>query len=212
MQDAINLGWKLSAVIQEKSHEKILDGYEEERLKVAKRLLNITDKKTRLMFMMKNPIAIFIRNCIFSFLSSIPSVKKKMAAESAETDITYRHSTYVVNKLHPSKFQAGDRIPNGRFADNSQLYEKLTRDRHTLLTCERDIQSKISLAILDQLTIIYLSPEEIPLRRLLGLIKGGYCLIRPDLYIAYLGVDLKDLNPYFSLFFIANERKNCDRT
>ena len=42
--DAINLAWKLAAVVQGKAGDKLLDSYEAERIPFARRLVNTTDR------------------------------------------------------------------------------------------------------------------------------------------------------------------------
>ncbi len=49
LQDAYNLGWKLALVASGKAGERLLDSYEEERIPVARRLLDTTDRAFRLI-------------------------------------------------------------------------------------------------------------------------------------------------------------------
>src|SRR3954453_5695302 len=49
LQDAYNLGWKLALVTQGRAHPALLDSYEAERIPVARRLLNTTDRAFRLV-------------------------------------------------------------------------------------------------------------------------------------------------------------------
>jgi 2-polyprenyl-6-methoxyphenol hydroxylase-like FAD-dependent oxidoreductase len=44
LQDAYNLGWKLALVVAKKADARLLDSYEEERIPVARRLLETTDR------------------------------------------------------------------------------------------------------------------------------------------------------------------------
>jgi 2-polyprenyl-6-methoxyphenol hydroxylase-like FAD-dependent oxidoreductase len=44
LQDAYNLAWKLALVVQGRAHPALLDSYEQERLPVAQRLLDTTDR------------------------------------------------------------------------------------------------------------------------------------------------------------------------
>ncbi|MFI0480129.1 FAD-dependent monooxygenase [Actinomadura sp. 9N215] len=56
MQDAMNLGWKLGAVIRGKGPESLLDSYEAERRPVADRVLFATDKAIRVMMSQRLPV------------------------------------------------------------------------------------------------------------------------------------------------------------
>src|SRR5262249_56454120 len=44
LQDAYNLAWKLALVVQGRADAALLDTYEQERIPVAKRLLETTDR------------------------------------------------------------------------------------------------------------------------------------------------------------------------
>src|SRR5262245_1480001 len=49
LQDAYNLAWKLALVVSDRARAALLDSYEQERLPVARRLLNTTDRAFRLV-------------------------------------------------------------------------------------------------------------------------------------------------------------------
>ena len=49
LQDAYNLAWKLALVVKGKADAALLNSYEEERLPVARRLLDTTDRAFRLV-------------------------------------------------------------------------------------------------------------------------------------------------------------------
>jgi hypothetical protein len=49
LQDAYNLAWKLACVVRAAADERLLDSYEAERLPVARRLLQTTDRAFRLV-------------------------------------------------------------------------------------------------------------------------------------------------------------------
>ena len=48
IQDAVNLAWKLALVVHRKSSASLLDSYNEEREPVAKMVLGLTDRLTRM--------------------------------------------------------------------------------------------------------------------------------------------------------------------
>lgn len=49
IQDAMNLGWKLAAVISGRGTERLLDTYQEERRRVSQGVIKVTDLATRVM-------------------------------------------------------------------------------------------------------------------------------------------------------------------
>jgi 2-polyprenyl-6-methoxyphenol hydroxylase-like FAD-dependent oxidoreductase len=56
MQDAMNLGWKLAAVIKGEAPGEVLDSFESERRPVATRVLNATDNAIQVMMSQKLPV------------------------------------------------------------------------------------------------------------------------------------------------------------
>ena len=61
LQDAYNLGWKLALVAARKADAALLDSYENERLPVAQRLLDTTDRAFRLV-VSDSPVAGLLQN------------------------------------------------------------------------------------------------------------------------------------------------------
>ncbi|MEE1931071.1 FAD-dependent monooxygenase [Streptomyces sp. TRM 70351] len=49
IQDAMNLGWKLSAVVTGRGSDRLLDTYQEERRRVSQGVIKVTDIATRMM-------------------------------------------------------------------------------------------------------------------------------------------------------------------
>lgn len=78
--DAVNLSWKLAAVLQHKAALSILDTYEEERLPFAELLVNTTDRAFKRM-VARDKTSQFFRKHIFPpvlsfyFVSLIPVTK-----------------------------------------------------------------------------------------------------------------------------------------
>src|SRR5207245_6487533 len=65
LQDAYNLAWKLALVTEGRADAALLDSYEEERMPVARRLLNTTDRVFRLL-VSDNPLAGILRTKILA--------------------------------------------------------------------------------------------------------------------------------------------------
>ena len=71
LQDAYNLGWKLALVVKGQAGEALLGTYEDERIPVARRLLNTTDRAFKLI-VADNWFAGLFRTKILAGLPPLP--------------------------------------------------------------------------------------------------------------------------------------------
>lgn len=98
IQDAWNLGWKLSLVIKGVLQPSILDSYEPERLPVARAVLAGTDAGftvgTRIMA--RTPgVLTSLRNHLLHFVSSLDLVRHAASRTISELDVGYPESPAV---------------------------------------------------------------------------------------------------------------------
>lgn len=95
LQDAYNLGWKLALVAQGRADATLLDTYAAERMPVAHRLLNTTDRAFRVV-VSASPAASLLRTQILAriaaFAMSIEAVQAAAFRVVSQTDIHYRRS------------------------------------------------------------------------------------------------------------------------
>lgn len=168
--DVTNLAWKLSAVLQKRSHETLLETYEQERRPVAIRNLKAAEKNAS--------DAIAVR-------TQFPpaTMPKEFAEENARVAKQHAHSSgialgYCYNTNEPPMKQSeytptckpGYFLPN--VVINSQsIYEKLSPTHWTLMVCGKE---KIKFQ-LPHLKICHVPENTYPTR---------YILIRPDWHIA----------------------------
>ncbi|MFK8794891.1 FAD-dependent monooxygenase [Planococcus plakortidis] len=110
--DAINLGWKLAAVVQEKADPKILSTYEQERIAFARRLIATTDKAFQTIVNQKLPGTLlreyavpYVLPSVFKF--SFPS--KNAFKILSQIHINYRDS--LLSKGKAGKVYGGMRLP-----------------------------------------------------------------------------------------------------
>ncbi|KAI0883094.1 FAD binding domain-containing protein [Annulohypoxylon maeteangense] len=119
IQDAVNLGWKLAAVIRKERPASFIDSYHGERFPVGQNLLRGTDRVFTFMSS-TNPIFIFIRNLLLPWLLPLQFGNKSRVREMfrvmAEFDITYRDSGFVGTALglKGSNVRGGDRMLDGK--------------------------------------------------------------------------------------------------
>ncbi|HEX4665372.1 MAG TPA: FAD-dependent monooxygenase [Chthoniobacterales bacterium] len=203
IQDAFNLGWKLAAVVRGIAPAQLLASYHIERDPVAKGVLNLTDRITR-MATMRNAIAQNVRDFLLPVVSGIDFVGDKIADRLTELSVNYRQSPIVENH-GPGRLKAGDRAPDAELRDRNnqarRLFELFREPRHVLL---------IFLGATAKAELGALRPERIDvyriargeselaadLRDLSGLAhaaydlyEGGIVVVRPDGYIGYRSPD-----------------------
>lgn len=75
IRDAYNLGWKLSAVLNNQASEKLLDSYGEERHDHAKSMIDIS-VFLKDVVSMTNPIGTWVRDLIIRSMLVIPDLRK----------------------------------------------------------------------------------------------------------------------------------------
>jgi len=142
LQDAYNLAWKLALVIAGKADQALLDSYQAERLPVARRLLNTTDRAFRLVVSdsrLAGLLRIQVIARIAAFAMSTKRIQRFAFRVVSQTGIHYRDSPLSESAGLPrSAPQAGDRFPwlhlkfeaRGTAAD---LFERMDDTRFNLL-------------------------------------------------------------------------------
>jgi 2-polyprenyl-6-methoxyphenol hydroxylase-like FAD-dependent oxidoreductase len=96
LQDAYNLAWKLALVVKGYADVVLLDSYEEERLPVARRLLNTTDRAFRLVVSDSRFAGLFrtkILAKIAAFAMTLERVQKFAFRLVSQTGIRYGNSS-----------------------------------------------------------------------------------------------------------------------
>ena len=91
LQDAYNLAWKLALVVKGQADAALLDSYEEERVPVARRLLNTTDRAFRLV-VSDSPLAGLIRTKILARIAAFAMSLKPVQSDRVSHRLADRHS------------------------------------------------------------------------------------------------------------------------
>ena len=110
--DAINLAWKLAAVLQGRAPEGLLDSYEAERLPFARRLVETTDRA--FSFITANgPVAEIVRTGlaprIMPLMAKLPVTREYLFRTISQTVLHYRHAP--LNSGAAGRIRGGDRLP-----------------------------------------------------------------------------------------------------
>jgi hypothetical protein len=116
--DAINLAWKLAAVLEGQAPDALLDSYEAERLPFARRLVDTTDRVFSLVTA-EGPVAEVVRTGlvprIMPLLARFPAARTYFFRTISQTVLHYRHAP--LNAGHAGQVRGGDRLPWVRFED-----------------------------------------------------------------------------------------------
>ena len=116
LQDAYNLGWKLALVAGGRASAALLDSYEAERIPVARRLLNTTDRAFRLV-VSDHWLAGLLRTQVLARMAAFAmrreAVQRLAFRVVSQTGIAYRDSplSEALDGLPGDAPQAGDRFP-----------------------------------------------------------------------------------------------------
>ncbi len=208
IQDAFNLAWKLALVVRRRAPAQLLASYHVEREPVAREVLNLTDRITR-MATMRNSVAQKVRDFLLPRVSGIDFVGDKMADRLAGLNVGYRASGIVENH-GGGRLRAGDRAPDAELRDGDnqarRFFELFREPRHVLLLflgaagdgalkAERvgTVLSALPGGMLDTYRIARGAggpPAELRdvsglAHAAYGLTEGGVVLVRPDGYLAY---------------------------
>ncbi|GLY46857.1 FAD-dependent monooxygenase [Lentzea sp. NBRC 102530] len=167
IQDSVNLGWKLAAVVRGRAPEELLDTYHDERHPVGARLLQVTRAQGELM--LSGPEVVPLRSVIAE-LSTLPEVHAHLAAVVSGLEIRYDVGTGTNPLL-------GRRMPRWRVGDGTTT-ELLRAGRGVLL----DLTGN---AVLRDLTLPWTNRIDVVTAGSADRGATTAVLIRPDGHVAW---------------------------
>lgn len=196
IQDGYNLAWKLALAVRGSAPAKILDTYNEERIEVAKRLLETTD---RMFDLLMNPawLLSFVRTRIFpqvaNFLIGLESVNQFVFPLVSQIGINYRNHSLSFEGDQNFEIKAGDRMPY-LLIDHQSIYDRLHRPSFHLLTFSDDPNSFQTLS--DEMESRYrglvdhhVLPPSARVTEVFGTERDFNVLLRPDNYLGLISAD-----------------------
>ncbi len=203
LQDAYNLAWKLALVVKSQADEALLDTYEAERIPVAQRLLNTTDRAFKLLVSDSWLARLFrtrILARIAAFAMTFERPKQIAFRTLSQTGIAYRESplSKMLPGLPDGSPRAGERFPwlqlklqpNGLVED---LFRKLDDLRYNLIVTGQPVPSVESLGPGDLLHVHAL-PDDGTNKEVLaraGISGPAFYLLRPDGHVGLAGTRLE---------------------
>ncbi len=195
--DAINLAWKLAAVLSGGATTKLLDSYETERIAFARRLVATTDRVFSFVTA-EGRIADLLRTRVAPFLipkmTSLEAAREFLFRTVSQTTLNYRGmplSEGVAGHVH-----GGDRLPWAHDGEGDN-FESLKNPRW---------QVHVYGDTSDEM-IVWCTEHHLPLQvfdwrpvfETVGLARNGFYLLRPDTYVAIAdySADPKVIERYF---------------
>jgi len=180
--DAINLAWKLAAVIAARAPDRLLDSYEAERIGFARRLVATTDRAFSLVTA-EGPVAALVRTRIvpmlFPRLTAFDAVREYMFRTVSQVMINYRGG--MLSAGSAGHVHGGERLPwvrrNG--TDNFEPLRAMSWQVHVYGSAKAELSSWCAARQLP-LHVIDWKPEY----GAAGLARDALYLLRPDTYVA----------------------------
>ena len=211
LQDAYNLAWKLALVIKGQAQSRLLDSYEGERMPVAQRLLNTTDRIFRLI-VSESWIAGVFRTRVMANIAAM-AMRRERAQRFffraiSQIGIRYPNSPLSLNQAGlPAKApQGGDRFPwmqlklrkDGSIED---LFETLDDTRFNLILFGQPAPAALGNGPLMAVHVVPSTPENDQVLAHAKIPSPSFFLLRPDGHIGLAGTLL---DPAFVSRYLAN--------
>jgi len=180
--DAINLAWKLAAVIAGRAPDKLLDSYEAERIGFARRLVATTDRVFSFATS-DGRLADFLRTRVAPLLIpraiAFQPVREFMFRTASQIMLNYRNGP--LSRGAAGQVHGGDRLPWARVdgADNFATLATLDWQVHVYGAAKADLAA-------------WCAAQKLPLQvfewqpgyEAAGLARDALYLLRPDTYVA----------------------------
>ncbi len=200
MQDAFNLGWKLELAAKGTAAPGLLDSYHAERHPVAARVIAQTTRMTAVGTLSHKSERV-LRNHLIHFAAGLAPLRRKMAEQTEETDISYRDSPIVARDPHrhggPDPGEAAPDVAG--LADGRSLHELLAEGRgHTLLQIGPASQEIEANGLHRLLISPDIDPEGFVAQRYGAGEGAGLFVIRPDGYLGARPSDAGQLRAYLA--------------
>jgi hypothetical protein len=201
LQDAYNLAWKLALVVQKQATASLLDSYEAERMPLAQRLLNTTDRAFRIV-VSDSWLAGVMRTKILArvaaFALSQPAIRRFAFGVVSQTGIHYRSSPLSVSlaELPKDAPRAGDRFPWLRLRRHpggavEDLFEKLDDTHfHLIIVGEHERADPPDFDDLLRVHGIPSDPANDAELQRAGIPSPSFYLLRPDGHIGLCGLQI----------------------
>ena len=181
--DAVNLAWKLAAVLNGSAADSLLDTYEPERIGFARRLVATTDRVFTLVTA-QGPIARRVRTrlvpLVAPLLFRLAAVRRFLFRTVSQIGVNYRDSP--LSEGAAGSVQGGDRLPWVETAPNEDNFAPLTS-----LAWQVHVYGEPPRGVAEACAELRLPLHSSPgSRQCIGPVsmRGRLYLVRPDGYVA----------------------------
>jgi 2-polyprenyl-6-methoxyphenol hydroxylase-like FAD-dependent oxidoreductase len=181
--DAVNLSWKLAAVLAGTANPTLLDSFEPERIAFARKLVSTTDKAFTVVTA-RGALAQRLRTLLVPFLLprivKVAAFRKFMFRTVSQVGIRYRSS--AISSGCAGQVHGGDRLPWFKLAngqDNHSALVGLVWNVHVYGEVPKGIEGACEELNLP-LHVFSWEPE----MKTAGFASGALYLLRPDSYVA----------------------------
>jgi 2-polyprenyl-6-methoxyphenol hydroxylase-like FAD-dependent oxidoreductase len=196
LQDAYNLGWKLALVAQARAAPALLDTYEQERIPVAKRLLETTDQAFQFI-VSEGFLGALFRTKLIARVASVAmrfeTIRRFAFRTISQLGIAYPQSalSQTLTGLPAHAPKAGDRFPwlrlkVGRESALKDLYRWMDDTRFHLLLFGQPQGQPAGGGLVEVHEIPLDADNRAELARV-GLGQPCFYLVRPDGYVGLCG-------------------------
>jgi hypothetical protein len=200
LQDAYNLAWKLAAVVKEDADPALLDSYAAERMPVAQRLLDSTDRAFTLI-VSDSWVASLLRTRVIAKVAATAMKVQRMRRLAFRTlsqiGIAYRGSalSQSLAPLPEAAPQPGDRFPwlhlrleaGGPVED---VFAKLDDERFHLLAFGQRAELPAGAGNLVRAWSVPSDPANDEALARAGIAQPSFYLLRPDGHVGLAGTRL----------------------
>ncbi len=210
--DAVNLAWKLAAVLQRRADDRILETYEPERIAFARRLVATTDQaftgvtsSSTIARVMRLRVVPWVLPTLLAF----KAVRHLAFRTVSQTAVNYRGS--ALSRGHAGAVHGGDRLPWVQFegpndgADNFAPLTSLTWQVHIYGRAMPEIR----VVCADQHLALHEFSWQSAMTRA-GLERDALYLVRPDGYVALAATEqsTSELRAYLEAHGICGLSRN----
>lgn len=198
--DAVNLAWKLAAVLTGRAASLLLDSYEPERLPFARSLVATTDRIFEAVVgrgLLPRIIRTFIAPLVLPFALRFSAVRRAQFRLVSQTRIAYRASP--LSDGFAGSAHAGDRLPWVEGTDNFAPLKSLDWQIHVYGAGTDDLKEFAASARLPLHEWLWTEAA-----RRAGLQRNALYLVRPDGHIGFArkSQDMEALQSYLARFGI----------
>jgi hypothetical protein len=185
--DAVNLAWKLAAVLKGEAGAAILDTYETERIAFARRLVETTDRGFTIVTR-QGSVARAVRTRLVPVIAPqafrVPAIRRLLFRTVSQINVSYHDS--ALSEGQTGAIVAGDRLPwirtNG--SDNFAPLASLRWQVHVYGGARKELEAECAALGVELHECRWNEAA-----RDAGVREGALYLVRPDGYVGLADAD-----------------------